>query len=155
MLKRHNKYHHLEEQMRTMGRFFSEYFRKTMASPIVNEKIELTILEIKGLSAFSNVNESYTMSSLSKNAHLPLPNMTLIINRFEKRGIARRFRDSHDRRVVRVQLTHRGKTMLGLFLNNRGRELENTLGKLSQKDQKELCSALNKATEILLKIKSC
>jgi DNA-binding MarR family transcriptional regulator len=154
MVKQHNKYQQLEEQMRTMGRFFSEYFRKTMARPVLHEKIELTILEIKGLAAFVDVNESYTMSALSKNAHLPLPNMTLIINRFEKRGIAKRFRDDKDRRVVRVQLTFRGKTMLGHFLTDRGLELERTLGKLSQLDQKQLCDALNKATEILLKIRN-
>jgi len=154
MATEQNRYHALEEQMRTMGQFFSEYFRKTMARPVVSDNLELSILEIKGLAAFKDVNKAYTMGTLSKHAHMPLPNMTMIINRFEERGIAERLRDPADRRVVRVRLTSRGKTMLAQFLQNRTRELENTLGKLSPEDQKELCTVLKRATEILLKIRS-
>jgi DNA-binding MarR family transcriptional regulator len=135
-----------------MGQFFSEYFRRTMNSTVMNDKGDFTLLELKGLSAFVDVDGEYTMSELSKNAHLPLPNISAIVDRFEKNGIAERRRDTEDRRVVRVQLTDKGKKMLYAFIENRTAELERTLGKLSEKDRQQLFESLETALRILQKI---
>jgi DNA-binding MarR family transcriptional regulator len=152
MLKKYNSYTQLEEKMKIMGQFFSEYFRRTMNSSVMNDKGDFTLLELKGLSAFVDVDCEYTMSELSKNAHLPLPNMSAIVDRFEKSGIAERRRDTRDRRVVRVHLTEKGKKMLYAFIENRTAELERTLGKLSEKDRQQLFESLETALRILQKI---
>ena len=151
--KNYQQFHQLEEQMLTMGKFFSEYFRKTMAGPRASANIDFTLLELKGLAAFMDVDIAYTMGSLSKNARLPLSNMTMIINRFVKRGIASRLRSEQDRRVVLVRLTAKGKVLRHTFFLNRAQELEKTLGKLSQRDQQQLVQTLAKATRILNKIR--
>lgn len=152
MLKKYNSYTQLEEKMKIMGQFFSEYFRRTMNSSVMNDKGDFTLLELKGLSAFVDVDGEYTMSELSKNAHLPLPNISAIVDRFEKSGIAERRRDTRDRRVVRVKLTDRGKKMLYAFIENRTAELERTLGKLSEEDRQKLFESLETALRILQKI---
>ncbi len=153
MKKEYTKYRNIENKMLIMGQFFSEYFRKTMIDPGMDKNIDFTILELKGLGAFVDADSEYTMSELSSNAHLPLPNMTSIINRLEEKGIAQRRRDKKDRRVVKVSLTSRGKRLMEKFLETRCAELEKTLGALTERDQKELFKALEKALDILHKIK--
>jgi DNA-binding MarR family transcriptional regulator len=150
--KKYKTYQSLEEHMRAAGCFFSEYFRRTMNGPNMNEPTDLTLLELKGLSAFVDRMTEYTMSELSKNAHLPLSNMTVIIKRLEAKGIVLRQRSQDDRRIVRVCLTEHGRNVLNAFMLQRMRELENTMGKLSKKDQRELLNALITATDIFRKI---
>ena len=154
MSDKYKKYSLLENRMLTMRKFFAEYFRRTIVkNNIVNGGPDFTFLELKGLSAFIDDTQSYTISELSNLVHLPLPNMTSIINRLAKKGIVKRRRDTKDRRVVRVSLTDKGKKMRFEFMKRRVREVENSLGMLSEKDQKALFSALEKATRIFQKIK--
>lgn len=150
--KKYNTYQNLEEHMRAAGCFFSEYFRRTMIGPTMEEHTDLTLLELRGLSAFADRMAEYTMSELSKNLHLPLSNMTVIIKRLEAKGIVLRQRSQSDRRIVRVSLTEHGRNVLNAFMLQRMRELENTMGKLSKKDQQELLNALITATDIFRKI---
>lgn len=154
MSDRYKKYSHLESRMLTMRKFFAEYFRRTIVkNHIVNGGPDFTFLELKGLSAFIDVTQSYTISELSNLVHISLPNMTSIINLLAKKGVVKRRRDTKDRRVVRVCLTDKGKKMRYEFMKKRVREVENSLGMLSEKDQKALFSALEKATRIFQKIK--
>ena len=78
--------------------------------------------------------------------------MTVIIKRLEAKGIVLRQRSQSDRRIVRVSLTEHGRNVLNAFMLQRMRELENTMGKLSKKDQQELLNALITATDIFRKI---
>ena len=87
------------------------------------------------------------------NAHLPLSNISAIVERLSKKGITIRYRDTNDRRIVRVHLTSKGKKMLHSFMKRRAEELENSLGSLSEGDRRELFNALEKATKIFQKIK--
>jgi len=47
MLKQ-EKYKNLEDQMRVAGKFFGEFFRKTLTKPMGNNK-DFTLLELKGM----------------------------------------------------------------------------------------------------------
>jgi len=153
MLKqdRYYNYKNLEDQMRVAGKFFGEFFRKTLTKPLGNNK-DFTLLELKGLSSFTDRQGEYTMGELSRNAHLPLSNMSMIIDSLEKKGLALRVRDTKDRRVVKVRLTDKGKKMLAEFVSNREKDLEKILGNLSEEDIKDLFASLEKAAEILKKI---
>lgn len=144
------RYRTLESQMMTMGKFFSEYFRRTMSPPAGD--LNMSLLELKGMGAFTEVDGEYTMSQLSANARLPLPHMTRVITAFEKKGLVQRRRDTRDRRLVKVRLTAKGKKLFRDFMQARRADLENTLGKLSERDRRELLQAMEKAYRILLKI---
>ena len=152
MPERYNKYKSLDEQMLVMKSFFSEYYRQTFTNNGLEEKVDFTTLELKGISAFIDHTKEYTMSELAQNAHLPLSNISAIINRLARKGIVKRRRDAKDRRVVRAHLTDKGKTMLYDFMRKRGRELENCLGSLSDRDRHDLFKALETATKIFQKI---
>jgi DNA-binding MarR family transcriptional regulator len=150
MADRTDDFRHLEEQMYTMGKFFSEYFRRAMAPP--GKGLDFSLLELKGLGAFMEPGREYTMGELSTNARLPMPHMTRVINRFEERQMIQRQRDERDRRIVKVRLTATGRKILRRFFASRMGEIENTLGKLSHDDQRELLAAFEKALTILMKI---
>ncbi len=154
MYDTYSRYRDMESRMLAIGKFFGEIFRQTINKTGRTEKLDFSMLELKGLSAFLDFNKEYTISELSSNARLPRPNMTFIINRLEKKGIVKRARDKQDKRVVNVRLTASGKKLFAKFIQKRVEEFENTLGRLSKQDQKELVDILERASEILQKVQA-
>ncbi|MCX5885511.1 MAG: MarR family winged helix-turn-helix transcriptional regulator [Proteobacteria bacterium] len=146
------EYKLLEQQMLTMRKFFIEYFRKTINKNGIGDEADFTFLELKGLAAFTGDDPEFTMSELSTTLYLPLPNITSIINKLEKKKVVERHRDSKDRRIIKVRLTTMGKNMRNKFMKKRIQEVEHCLGRLSTKDRKDLCKALKLAADIFRKI---
>jgi DNA-binding MarR family transcriptional regulator len=144
-----HKYHDLEEQMQSIKSFFTLYFRKTMATAVLEEKFDFSLAELKALSAFVDIHGEYTLSELSSNARVPLSNMTPIIKRLEKKNIVRKFRDAKDERYVHICLSEEGKQLLSQFMKRRVCEIENIIGRLGKAKQQELFEALKKAANIL------
>ncbi len=142
-------YQDLEEQMQILKAFFSEYFRKTMSSNGLGDKADFSLMELKALSAFIDVESDYTVSELSRNAHIPKSNMTSIISLLQQKKIVKKRRDPDDQRIVRVSLTDSGKKIFYRFMKKRSTEIEAVIGRLSRQKQKELFSALEKAANIL------
>ena len=151
--QQYKKYQNLEEQMQIIKSFFSQYFRKTMTADTLDDSPDFSLTELKALSAFSEADGEYSISDLSSNSYIPLSNMTPIIKRLEKRGIVNKYRDARDERYVRVCLTDEGKGLLKKFMKRRMHEIEHIIGHLSQKNQKELFGALEKAASILKALK--
>lgn len=148
-----HKYHDLEEQMQSIKSFFSLYFRKTMATTVLEEKFDFSLAELKALSSFIDIHGEYTLSELSSNAHVPLSNMTPIIKRLEKKNIVKKCRNPRDERYVHICLSEEGKQLLSQFMKRRVCEIENIIGKLSKAKQQELFGALKKAANILKELK--
>jgi DNA-binding MarR family transcriptional regulator len=145
------KYKNIERQMMAMRKFFAEYFRRTTNS-IIDKKDDISFLELKGLAAFIDENREYSVSEISNLIHLPLPNITSIINRLEKKKIVKKQRDSKDGRMVRVGLTSKGKKLRYEFMQRRVQEVKGLLDRLTVQEQNELLNALEAATRIFQKI---
>jgi MarR family transcriptional regulator, organic hydroperoxide resistance regulator len=145
------KYKNIERQMMVMRKFFAEYFRRTTNS-IIDKKDDISLLELKGLAAFIDDSREYSVSEISNLIHLPLPNITSIINRLEKKKIVKKQRDSKDGRIVRVALTNKGKTLRYEFMQRRVQEVKGLLDRLTVQEQNELLNALEAATRIFQKI---
>jgi len=145
------KYKNIERQMMAMKKFFAEYFRRTTNS-IIDKKDDISFLELKGLAAFIDENREYSVSEISNLIHLPLPNITSIINRLEKKKIVKKQRDSKDGRMVRVGLTNKGKKLRYGFMQRRVQEVRGLLDRLTIEEQNELLNALEAATRIFQKI---
>jgi len=146
------KYKNLERHMLAMRKFFTEYFRRTTCG-IMDSKDDISFLELKGLAAFNDEKEDFTPSEISRAIHLPLPNITAIINRLEKKRIVEKKRDAKDGRIIRVSLTQKGRSVRLAFMKKRRVEIESILEKLNEDEQKELLKCLERATEIFQKIK--
>lgn len=69
-------------------------------------KLEFTILMLAA------ANEAVTPKRLSSAMNIPAPNLTLILDRLEKRELLRRTRSEEDRRVQHVQLTRKGVALI-------------------------------------------
>jgi DNA-binding MarR family transcriptional regulator len=145
------KYKNIERQMMAMRKFFAEYFRRTTNS-IIDIKDDISFLELKGLSAFIDENCEYTISEISNLIHLPLPNITSIINRLDKKKIVTKKRDTQDGRMVRVALTKKGKKLRYDFMERRVEEVKSLLDKLTEQEKNDLSNALEVATKIFQKI---
>ena len=151
--QQYKKYQNIEEQMQIIKSFFSQYFRKTMTTTAHDDSFDFSLTELKALSAFIDADGKYSISDLSTNSYIPLSNMTPTIKRLEKKGIVKKYRDTKDERYVRVCLTEEGKELLKRFMERRMHETEHIIGQLSQKNQKELFGALEKAASILKELK--
>lgn len=139
------------EQMIKVKNFFIEFFNKVVRDNGQLLGFDFGISQLKALAAFREDKE-YTMGELSKNASVTMPSMTEMIDSLERDGIVERWRDSEDRRVVKVRLTEKGKEMRKKFMMRRRTEFKNIFGKLSKEDRDDLVNALEKVSNILHKI---
>jgi DNA-binding MarR family transcriptional regulator len=75
------------------------------------------------------------------------PDITRLLDRLEKRGLAARSRESVDRRVVTARITQGGLEMLESMDEPLTRMLQGLLGHLGSKDLKVLIDLLERARE--------
>ena len=152
MTKRMHAFNDLEEKIMEVKDFYIEFFKKTLVMDGRKSGFDFTLSEIKALSAFRG-DKDYTMGELSKNAQVAMPSMTEMVDKLEKHGIAERYRDKNDRRVVKVRLTSKGRRLRKEFMQRRLKEMKEIFGKLSEIELNDLIESLKRARRILEKVK--
>jgi len=100
----------------------------------------LLILEMEGDS---------TMGELARRAAVTMPTATSAINALVAGNYVARRRAHHDRRVVLVSLTSKGRKTLETLHERRNERLRSVLGRLDQKDQTRLVEAFEAILDIL------
>jgi DNA-binding MarR family transcriptional regulator len=140
-----------EEKIMEVKDFYIEFFKKTLVMDGRKSGFDFTLSEIKALGAFRG-DKDYTMGELSKNAQVAMPSMTEMVDKLEKHGIAERYRDENDRRVVKVRLTSEGKRLRKEFMQKRLKEMKEIFGKLSEIELNDLIESLKRARRILEKV---
>lgn len=143
----------LESQILKVREFFIEFTNRVISFDAKKLQLDFNFSQLKAMSAFQEGNRDYTMGELSRNIQVTMPSMTDMIDGLEELGVVERWRDSNDRRVVRVKLTEKGKQMRKEFMEKRRYELENIFSKLSIEDWEELINHLEKASQILKKMR--
>lgn len=74
-------------------------------------------------------------------------NTTLVVDNLEKRGLVRRHRDPHDRRVTMVELTEAGQSLISSIFPAHARAIAEEMSVLTPEEQRqlgELCKKLGK-----------
>ncbi|CAM4366115.1 MarR family winged helix-turn-helix transcriptional regulator [Weissella hellenica] len=71
---------------------------------------DITIKDMHTIAAIT-MYDTRTASQLAQTMHLTPSAMTSVIDKLEKKGYVVRNRDTKDRRVVRIGLTHKGRTV--------------------------------------------
>lgn len=89
------------------------------------------------------------VSELSKLLHVSSPFATQLVNRFEERGLATRFPDAQDGRIVRIVLTDQGKEEAQREYLRIRKRFEAVVDDLGVKDAETLVRLLNKAFDCL------
>ena len=151
MTKRMHAFNDLEEKIMEVKDFYIEFFKKTLVMDGRKSGFDFTLSEIKALSAFRG-DKDYTMGELSKNAQVAMPSMTEMVDKLENHGIAERYRDEKDRRVVKVRLTSKGKGLRKEFMQRRLKEMKEIFGELSEIELNDLIESLKRARCILEKV---
>jgi DNA-binding MarR family transcriptional regulator len=140
-----------ERAIMEVKNFYIEFFKKTIGMNGRGTSFDFTLSEMKAVAAFRG-DHDYTMGELSKNAQVTMPSMTEMIDKLEKKGMAERYRDDQDRRVVKVRLTEQGKQMRKEFMQKRLQDMKEVFGKLSRKELEHLIASLRRARQILEKV---
>ena len=151
MARQMDAIHDFEKKIMEVKDFYIEFFKKTLVLNGRGGAHDFTLSEIKALAAFRGDRE-YTMGELSKNAQVAMPSMTEMVDKLEGHGMAERYRDAKDRRVVKVRLTPEGKRLRKEFMQKRLSDLKRIFGRLSNAELDELISSLKKARLILEKL---
>lgn len=146
-----DRFNGFDEKIMEVKDFYIEFFKKTLVMDGRKSGFDFTLSEIKALSAFRG-DKHYTMGELSKNAQVAMPSMTEMVDKLEKHGIAERYREENDRRVVKVRLTSKGKKLRREFMQRRLKDLKKIFGKLSKHELDDLIESLKRARLILEKI---
>ena len=147
----HSDLKFLDKQMLLVKNFISELFRKTVMQDGGVSGSDFAPSQMRALLAFSEDKE-YSIGELGRNAQAKSSTITDMIDRLENDGIAERFRDGDDRRVVNVRLTDKGRKLRREFSQKRRKEMEAIFLKLSQEDRKHLIHHLSEAYKILRKV---
>ena len=151
MDKQMNTFNDFEKKIMEVKDFYIEFFKKTLVMNGKGSESDFTLSEIKALAAFRG-DKDYTMGDLSKNAQVTMPSMTEMIDKLEKHGMAERYRDTNDRRVVKVRLTSKGRKLRKEFMQKRLEDMKELFGKLSKQELDELITSLRRARHILEKV---
>jgi DNA-binding MarR family transcriptional regulator len=82
--------------------------------------------------------DGQTLAALSRDLLVTAGNVTGLVDRAERDGVVRRRADPADRRVARVWLTDRGRTLIEELLPLHDAHVEQLLAGMPQRDRREL-----------------
>jgi len=142
----------LDMQMFIVRDFMDGFYNKTVFQSGKDLNSDLTPSQIKSIFAFEEEDKEYPIGRLGKNAQVKRSAITNMVDCLEKEGIAERFRDSEDRRVVKVRLTDKGRKIRREFIKRRREEVKKIFSKLAEEDKEALLHHLEEAYHILKKI---
>jgi DNA-binding MarR family transcriptional regulator len=143
----------LDEQMLIVRDFIDEFYNKTIFQKGNSSSAsDLTPTLIKSLYAFQDANKAYPIGELGRNARVKSSTITDMVDRLERDGIAERFRDNGDRRIIKVRLTEKGKKIRQEFTQKSRKDFEALFAKLDAKEKYALLNHLEGAYQILKKI---
>ncbi len=89
------------------------------------------------------------MSELARALHISQATLTGVLDRLEKRGLARRSRDGIDRRSVRVELTSEGESLLELAPSLLQDCFRKEFFKLQDWEQTQMLSTLQRVASLM------
>lgn len=89
-------------------------------------------------------NNSLTMRELSQEMCVPLSTATRIVSFWVDNGLAQRFSDPKDRRIVRVSLTNSGRKIHAVMENFMSQNIQIILGCLTSEEQMTLLTLLER-----------
>jgi len=148
-LPRHQEVEVLERHMIILRNFIDELYAKTVFRNGRIGEQEPTPGTIKFLFAFENSDGQYPIGILGRRARIKRSTITDLADRMEHEGLAERVRSGHDRRVVAVRLTEKGRKMREIFSGQRKREIQSLFARLHPDEIERLIACLAEATAIL------
>jgi DNA-binding MarR family transcriptional regulator len=103
-----------------------------------------TIAQFDILAQLSREKLGSPLTDLSRHLLVTAGNLTGIIDRMEKLQLVKRIPDSKDRRVIRVQLTGKGKQLAKTVIPRHAKDIDHLFSVLNEKEIARLRGLLDK-----------
>ncbi len=103
----------------------------------------VTTTELHVISAIG-LTGSKTMSELAKNLHITVGTLSSSINNLVKKGLANRYKDEKDRRLVYIGLTRQGKVLYRLHEKFHLNMIEEVVSVLEPEEESNFLKILEK-----------
>lgn len=104
--------------------------------------VGLTLAELRALKMLSELGPC-SMIMLAKEQGMTAPGMTIVIDKLEKAGLARRVRSDADRRMINVAITGKGGEKLRQALKLHDKFIERATREVTSQDINAFLSILN------------
>ena len=111
---------------------------------------QMSMMQIQAL-VFIKQNPNVPMSKIAENLRIELPSATSLLNKLSELKLVERQTDPDDRRIVRINLTTAGQTLLKNAMMERTKKIEELLSFVSEEDQEALLRIVTILTEKLEK----
>jgi DNA-binding MarR family transcriptional regulator len=92
-------------------------------------------------------NPNCTLTELAEELGLSAPSVSVAIQKLEKGEWILRQQDAYDARIIRLQLSAKGKRMMLSMVKRRSDIVDGFLGELNKKEQEQLLGLLEKASQ--------
>ncbi len=119
----------------------SERFKIKLSEQIL--KLDLGIAHFMVLKVLSFKKDPPIITDLAKGISIAKPMMTHTIDKLESTRMVKRVRDGSDRRIIRIELTTKGKNLIKICDDYQRKMTIEFINKLSSKEQEELIYAMN------------
>jgi DNA-binding MarR family transcriptional regulator len=98
------------------------------------ERWGLTLPQFDVIAELERAKRGFTFGELSRLLLVTSGNLTGIVDRLEADGLVRRKHDQHDRRVVRIVLTAKGRQLVDTIAPLHARDIESALAFMPRKE---------------------
>jgi MarR family transcriptional regulator, organic hydroperoxide resistance regulator len=105
-------------------------------------ELNLTVAQLKSL-FFIMSKEKTNFKKLAEALGVTPPNVTGIIDRLVEQGLVSRTENPQDRRIMLLQLTENGQTLLNSLIENQSKGLAQVLNRLSNEELSSLVFGFN------------
>jgi DNA-binding MarR family transcriptional regulator len=136
-----------EELMVSIEELLHAVFRPPLRRRHRPQDMEITIGQLECLRIVSRL-DSPSMSELAHELNLQPSTVTGMVDKLVKAGKLQRVDDPDDRRVVRIEMTARGRAEHRQHHRQRRKRLMAMLGELSEKDLQKLHEGLKAMYEV-------
>ena len=110
--------------------------------------LEITVTQMHTLLLINSLS-GCKMSDLSEALGVTMGNVTSMIDRLIKEDLVKRCEDDSDRRIVRIELTKKGRGTAKTILENRKRGLSRIFKNLSESDKATLLDIMERIAAAL------
>lgn len=98
---------------------------------------------------FLNQTKNASMSEIAQEFRIELPSTTSLITKLVQLGLVQRVADKKDRRLVRIQLSKKGISLLDTAMKERRRKITHLLATLTEQEQKQFLTIMSKFKTVL------
>jgi DNA-binding MarR family transcriptional regulator len=117
-------------------------------SRALSREYELTWPQLAALRELERLGKCQ-VGQLASEMHIGAPTVTGIVDRLVRDGLVDRHRETGDRRKVLVGLTQKGEELLARKPSLLNEQLRKGLSRLSERQQKQMRSTLNRLVEMM------